>query len=92
MILGDFNIDLLKKTTDSQMITDLFNIYGFYTPSNEPTHFERNSSTLIDHLYCLKKDNLLIFNQIDISGISKHDMIFCSYDLPAVETTSNVTY
>ena len=92
LILGDFNIDLLKKTTDSQMITDLFNIYGFYTPSNEPTHFERNSSTLIDHLYCLKKDNLLIFNQIDISGISKHDMIFCSYDLPAVETTSNVTY
>ena len=56
VIMGDFNIDLLKKdktdTKKLQTITSSFNFHPINT--SEPTRITHFSSTLIDHIYVNK--------------------------------------
>lgn len=73
LIVGDFNIDLMKETTYSKKIRKIVQDFGMKQLVNEPTRTTNSSSTLID---------LIITNNFEISAkvfctpkISDHDII-----------------
>ena len=50
------------------------------TYSPHPTHFSTHfTPTLIDFSIVSEASNVVLFDQISVSGISKHDLIYCSY-------------
>ena len=53
-IVGEFSVDLIKKSTsESKQILHLMEYQGFQRMVETPTRITENSSTLIDHHYCL---------------------------------------
>lgn len=50
-IFGDFNIDLLVKSSIGQKLIGGLQEYGYCQLITEPTHHTKNSHTLIDHIY-----------------------------------------
>ena len=59
-IVGDFNVDLIKKSTsESKQILHLTDYQGFQQLVKTPTRITENSSTLIDHRYCSHPEHVL---------------------------------
>ena len=54
ILVGDFNIDLLKVNEKSKYgeYLDLFHTNGFYPKITLPTRFSSRSCSLIDQIYC----------------------------------------
>ena len=84
IIAGDLNKDYL---TDSSL-HDLFLSYNIQNHITEPTHFQGTSATLIDYIASCKSEKLLISNQVNYSGFSKHDIVFCSLDYDLGQSVS----
>ena len=70
LLLGDFNIDLIKYDSDinSQILIDLTSNYSFVQFISRPTRVSDHSATLIDHVY---SNNI---NKIKSSAVLTHDL------------------
>ena len=70
LLLGDFNIDLIKYDSDinSQKLIDLTSDYSFVQFISRPTRVTDHSATLIDHVY---SNNI---NKIKSSAVLTHDL------------------
>ena len=78
LILGDFNIDLLKYDTDphDDKFVNTMMSNSQFPLVNKPTNFFRETSTLIDHAWCnILHDNTKANALINIS-VSSHKPIF----------------
>lgn len=76
LLLGDFNIDLLKsgETSDSENFSDIF--YNSFMPYiTSPTRIRSRSRTLIDNIFSTDSSDDLIASNIIIS-ISDHLALF----------------
>lgn len=47
---------------------------------SEPTFFYRNGCSQLDLILSSKPDKCLRFNQLGLSGMSNHDLVFASFD------------
>jgi exonuclease III len=80
VLLGDLNVDLLKRTSDSSQLLDIMSAYQFSLLNElKPTRSFNESATLIDHLFC----NFQCMNNVDILPLcfSDHDAVFCKFDI-----------
>ena len=59
LITGDFNLDILKENSNRK-INYLCQQYNFDQLINEPTNFTENSSSLIDLIFTVNRNNILI--------------------------------
>ena len=59
LVTGDFNLDILKDNSNRK-IRDLCQQFNFERLINEPTHFTENSSSLIDLILTINRNNILI--------------------------------
>ena len=76
LLLGDFNIDLLKsgETSDSENFSDIF--YNSFMPYiTSPTRIRSRSRTLIDNIFSTDSSDDLIASNIIIS-VSDHLALF----------------
>ena len=76
LLLGDFNIDLLKsgETSDSENFSDIF--YNSFMPYiTSPTWIRSRSRTLIDNIFSTDSSDDLIASNIIIS-VSDHLALF----------------
>ena len=72
-IVGDFNVDLIKKSTsESKQILHLMENQGFQQMVKTPTRVTENSSTLIDHHYCSHPEHVLSIASPSF-GLSDHN-------------------
>eukprot|EP00745_Piridium_sociabile_P033008 TRINITY_DN5647_c0_g1_i9.p1 TRINITY_DN5647_c0_g1~~TRINITY_DN5647_c0_g1_i9.p1 ORF type:complete len:921 (+),score=13.12 TRINITY_DN5647_c0_g1_i9:226-2988(+) len=56
ILLGDFNIDLLKS---NNRWTQIYSNFGLFQLVDTPTRITSSSKTLIDHIYVSSKQNIL---------------------------------
>ena len=78
-IMGDLNINLLNCTNRIPCnLIDLFHGYGIFSLINRPTRVNKDSCTLIDHIWsnCLDKFDC---NGIIHTNISDHFPVFSSF-------------
>ena len=59
VITGDFYFNTLNPQT-ARKIESFCTIFSLYQSINQPTHFEENSSSLIDIVLVSNKDNLIV--------------------------------
>ncbi|MGL5402433.1 MAG: endonuclease/exonuclease/phosphatase family protein, partial [Acinetobacter sp.] len=80
IVMGDLNIDLLKKNSDATQLLDIFGAYQFSLMNEmKPTRSFNSSASLIDHLFCNFQCN---FNtEIIPVAFSDHDAIICNLDI-----------
>ena len=76
IIMGDLNCDLLHKDLDhmTKELNFITNLYQYNLLIHEPTRETMNTSSLIDHFYTNKKDNIIIAGTTKIT-ISDHYLI-----------------
>ncbi len=79
-IMGDFNINLLKRDTENsvQLFLDMLNTYSFYPLIDKPTRITGESATLIDTIFT--NDFSSHRAGILITDISDHLPIFMAID------------
>jgi hypothetical protein len=75
LIMGDFNIDLLKPQASWKAT---FSLYGLSQLVSQPTRITPTSSTLLDHLYVNNVEKISNIQVSDVS-ISDHCPIICSW-------------
>ena len=51
LIMGDFNINLLDKTSESLLLKSLTTQFNLTQHINEPTRISQHTETLLDHIY-----------------------------------------
>lgn len=80
LLLGDFNINLLKPHPCWQSTTALL---GLTPLINSPTRVTHSTSSLLDHIYTNNPEKVIESNILDVS-VSDHNPIACtlSYKLP----------
>ena len=68
LILGDFNVDLIKydKDISGQDLVELTTNHGFIQIISRPTRVTDHSATLIDHIYTNKINNVVRSNIITV--------------------------
>ena len=73
VLLGDYNIDLLKHAQDehSQALIDITTNHGFLQLISRPTRVTDHCATLIDHIYTNKVHSVVSTNVVTID-ISDH--------------------
>ena len=78
ILLGDFNIDLMKLNTSSYSneFLETFYAYSFLPMISKPTRITDKSMTLIDNIYSNYDDNVCTFSGIMVTDISDHLPIF----------------
>lgn len=59
VICGDFNIDLLKNTKESQKFRDILLAHHLYHTITEPTRVTEKSKTLIDNIMVNKESQIM---------------------------------
>ena len=77
-LLGDFNIDLLRRTSPMySSYMELLSFFGCEQLIVEPTRVSSNSSSLIDHVIT-NVSELVQESGVVCSGFSDHFLTFCS--------------
>ena len=74
--LGDFNIDLSKKTSPVNRFKFLTRSHGLVQMIKTDTRVNNRSASLIDHVYVNRNDNIIQSGIISV-GISDHELIYC---------------
>lgn len=74
-LMGDLNVDLLKPSNHSILITQLFSSLGLTQIIDKPTRSTTTTATLIDHIYVSTQDYCMQSGVLT-SGISDHDLVF----------------
>jgi len=80
-LLGDYNIDLLKESSNKQ-ISDFLNLiysFSFYPTINKPTRITRTTATIIDNIIT----NSTAHHQsgIFIADLSDHLSVFVNTNI-----------
>jgi exonuclease III len=88
IVMCDFNINLLNNDSESTGFSSFLSSLKLKVINTEPTHFRANSATLIDFIIVPESNLNLIKSccQIDLPGITEHDMLWCAYDLSPDKT------
>ena len=81
ILLGDFNIDLLKSQNKWQSIYESFNLTQILTT---PTRVTADSTTLIDHIYVSNVKNI-VESSIPVFGLSDHFPICATWSKKGVK-------
>jgi hypothetical protein len=82
IILGDFNIDMLKSQLSWQ---STINVVGLKQLIKQPTRVTPTSATLLDHIYCNNPQNVSNIQVIQ-SGMSDHCPIVCTWSCKTPKT------
>lgn len=82
IIMGDFNIDLIRDSHDKQFLLQFIDINDYFLIPFDPTHHTANSETIIDHCILDRQEKLIDHGQIH-APISWHDCIWLQYDAHA---------
>lgn len=93
VLQGDININLLNKSDkNTKEYIDLMASFGFYPYINKPTRVNRQSSTLIDHIWCNNPD-IVLEGGILMSDVSDHfaPFLMCKGQSP-VKKELTLTY
>ena len=82
IIMGDFNIDLLKNDRPSEFFKNIvLQPFGLHEVIHQPTRITSNSATLIDNLLVTEQDCVKCSGVVDFPGISDHCMVYMAYNL-----------
>lgn len=81
IIVGDFNINLLHKSSRVDKFLDLTNNFGLSKIGTEPTCFSSTSSSLLDYFLVRDVTRIKYNGQLCCGGLSDHDLIYMSYDI-----------
>ena len=86
---GDFNLDLLKHSSDQacQNIIDIASSYGFIQIVSRPTRLTDHSATLIDHIYTNNLEDTISCNVLT-TDMSDHLAIVTTINLDNTPTSS----
>jgi hypothetical protein len=76
VLVGDLNLDFLRHVGIQHLLLSS----GVTNYARTATHFSSTTSTAIDYMASSRPERFLVFNQIDYSGFSRHDILFCSLD------------
>ena len=87
VLSGDFNIDLLKKDSPACKFfhTNIIEPLSLTQTVNSPTRITNETCTLIDLILVNSPHNVKFTGTADISGISDHKLVYCSYALKKVK-------
>lgn len=78
IILGDFNIDCLRRNAMVTRYTELLSSYGVKQLVSVPTRYtSEDQSTIIDHIITNLQENDVTCGVV-ATGISDHEMVFLS--------------
>ena len=75
VLLGDFNIDLLKPHTAWE---STFSLFGLKQVIKEPTRITASSATLLDHIYTTDLSKISNIKVSDVS-VSDHCPVLCTW-------------
>ncbi|KYN21644.1 hypothetical protein ALC57_05980 [Trachymyrmex cornetzi] len=75
IIIGDFNIDLNRRSFDSDSLLDYSSSYHLFIIPFSDTHHTSSSSTRIDHCLISNRSLIKSFSQYSLSFLSMHDLI-----------------
>ena len=86
-LMGDFNINMLKNSTDnsSTEFQQAMNSYSFFHLINKPTRITNQSSSLIDNIF-VNNFNNVVMPGIFICDVSDHLPVFAFSKLKSNET------
>jgi Reverse transcriptase (RNA-dependent DNA polymerase) len=77
LFLGDFNVNLLVDSREAQDFCEKLDDHTLFVVSKEPTHFQGDSSTMIDLCLTSFPEDVGMFSQIPLPGIKTgHDLIY----------------
>lgn len=84
VILGDFNLNQLRRDETVRRFHDMLAESSCYVLNSEPTHFGPNhASSCIDLIITKNRDKVVLHDQIDVPGISHHDLLVIAFAVPA---------
>lgn len=93
IIRGDFNINLLPKSFQSDYLLQTFASVGMNYEQQEATNFSNpENPSLIDHVFIKNKRNLLRPCQFDVGSFTTHDLVSGSYNFFAKNKSRTVLY
>ena len=82
ILLGDFNIDMLKKNRPSEFFSNvILEPFSLHQVIREPTRITKDTATLIDHILVTSPENVKHSGVVDFPGISDHCMIYMAYNI-----------
>lgn len=81
IILGDFNIDMLRRYYESGALMASIQSAGNYLVPFGATHHLKDSSTFIDLCIIDDSNKLLDYGQIDVPFLSAHNLIYIKYEI-----------
>ena len=92
IIVGDFNVDILKTSSSTKKIIDFFNSYNLTILNKQATRVRINSKTLIDFLIVndISKKFVKHINTDSVS-FSDHSAIIVGYDNSKLKCHKSVT-
>lgn len=81
IITGDFNINQLVITTAKSNLDQLLDGFGACVLNSNPTHLmsSQHHPTCLDLLITNNVSKVNYFDQMDMPGISSHDLVFLSF-------------
>lgn len=89
IVAGDFNCNILL---DSKLVEKISPIGLFPVNSLVPTHFSSFSSTLLDLFLVSDMSKVMLYDQLNGSCFSKHDLIFTIYDFKSPDEHEYFTF
>lgn len=95
VIMGDFNVDMSKKSLESTDFVNLFSPFGGHVLKSSPTRITDKSSTQLDLFITNRADLIKSIKTRAIPTISDHDMVYASLKIqkpksaPAYKTIRN---
>ena len=82
ILLGDFNIDLLKNDRPSEFFRNvILQPLSLHQVIREPTRITETTATNIDHIFVTSPDSVKFSGVVDFPGISDHCLIYMAYSL-----------
>ena len=82
ILLGDFNIDLLKNNRQSEFFRNVILMpFALHQVITVPTRITQNTATSIDHIFVNSSENVQFAGVADFPGISDHCLIYMAYNL-----------
>lgn len=79
--IGDFNTDIRFQNRRTNEFVETISSMSLSCINNEPTFYHNNGSSLLDLLLTDAPDSVLKCNQISMSGVSNHDLVFATLDI-----------
>ena len=96
VLLGDFNINILQTSSMFLNLNNMLSSFSLIIHNTTTfTYFTQYSRSLLDLVIIPKSqiNSLQRFNQIAVTAVSNHDMIYCSYILPDnISETENTSF